>query len=231
MSKRSAVPWWGWGAWVVTLALSVWAYPSLPSQVATHFNAAGQPNGESSRTVAVVFLPALMLVLQLLWSVLWKIDPKKRNYQSFWPTYRYLGGVIVVFLGLVQLWILGHAIGYAWVSIRVVPTLVGVLIMLLSNLLPRLQPNWWIGIRTPWTLSSEESWRQTHRLAGQLGIPVGALMIVLVWVFPASNNPPDDASTSCNPLFHKKNAPAVETIPKYSTPPHMLGCCQVRTGV
>lgn len=183
-NRKSAMPWWGWLAWVVTFALGLVAYPHLPAHVATHFNAAGQPNGYSSRVTTVVLLPAIIVLVAILWQVFWRIDPKRRNYDTFWPTYRYLGGVVVVFLGLIQVWLLGHALNVPFASQRLIPTFVGVLIMLLSNLLPRVQPNWMIGIRTPWTLSSDESWRKTHRLAGYLGIPAGALMIVLVWTLP-----------------------------------------------
>lgn len=56
--------------------------------------------------------------------------------------------------------------------------------MLIANVSPRLQPNWFIGFRTPWTLSSKESWVRTHRLGGQLGVPTGLLIIVLAWILP-----------------------------------------------
>jgi uncharacterized membrane protein len=63
-------------------------------------------------------------------------------------------------------------------------TAYGIMFMLIANVLPRLQPNWFVGIRTPWTLSSEECWNRTHRLGGQLGIPIGILIVILAWVLP-----------------------------------------------
>lgn len=170
--------------------IGVVAYNHLPAQVPTHFNLAGKADRMGSRLEAVLVGPATMLGIILLWHVIWRVDPKKRNYESFWSTYRYVGGVIVVFSGLMYLWALGHVLNIAGVSsMRFAPTTFGIMILHLANVLPRLQPHWWVGIRTPWTLSSVESWNRTHRLAGHLGIPAGIFMVILAWVLPNSTIP------------------------------------------
>ncbi|MGA9175110.1 MAG: SdpI family protein [Thermoactinomyces sp.] len=187
MTKSKAIPWWGWLAWVLAMVLGALAYHHLPAEVPTHFNFAGQPDRFRPRLIAILIQPAAMLFIILLWHVLWRIDPKKKNYQDFWPTYRYIGGVIVVFLGFIYLWSLGRALNILGISsIKLIPTMIGILIFLFSNVLPRLQPNWRVGIRTAWTLSSEKSWIRTHRLAGNLGIPTGLLIIILAWILPDS---------------------------------------------
>lgn len=184
MNKKKVMPWWGWLTWILAIVLGCFAYFHLPAQVPSHVNSAGKPALFISRLVAVLYEPAIMLVIILLWHVLWRIDPKKRNYESFWSTYRYIGGVIVVCIGLIYLTVLGHLLHIG--SMRFASTAYGIMFMLIANVLPRLRPNWWIGIRTPWTLSSEESWNRTHRLGGQLGIPMGILIIVLAWVLPTN---------------------------------------------
>ncbi|MBX5435961.1 MAG: SdpI family protein [Alicyclobacillaceae bacterium] len=179
----SAVPWWGWLAWLACVATSAALYPHLPSVVATHFDAAGRPNGYSPRWLAVSVAPGLTLILLLLWQGLWRIDPKRANYSSFWSTYRLLGGCLAVFMAVTNAWMLTRNLRPA-LPVQLVPCIVGLFIMFLSNLLPRVQPNWWLGIRTPWTLSSEEAWRKTHRLGGQLGVVAGLVMVVCAWVLP-----------------------------------------------
>ena len=87
-------------------------------------------------------------------------------------------------ISLIYLTVLGHLLHIG--SMRFVMTALGIMFMLIANVLPRLRPNWWIGIRTPWTLSSEQSWIRTHRLGGQLGIPMGILIMILAWVLPTS---------------------------------------------
>jgi uncharacterized membrane protein len=185
MMKSKAIPWWVWAAWILVMVLTILAYPHLPAEVPTHFNLAGQPDRFRPRLVAVLIQPGAMLLVILLWHVLWRIDPKKKNYREFWPTYRYIGGITVVFFGLIALWSLASALNIG-IPLKFVPAMIGLLILLYSNVLPRLQPNWRIGIRTAWTLSSERSWLRTHRLAGNLGIPTGLLIIVLAWVLPSS---------------------------------------------
>jgi uncharacterized membrane protein len=71
-------------------------------------------------------------------------------------------------------------------SMRFASTAYGIMFMLIANVLPRLQSNWWVGIRTPWALTSEYSWQKAHRLGGQMGIPMGILIIVLGWVLPTN---------------------------------------------
>ncbi|MDP4126936.1 MAG: SdpI family protein [Bacillota bacterium] len=178
MKKNKAMPWWGWLAWVLTIILGIVAYTYLPAQVI------GNTNRMTPRLLVVLYEPAIMLGIILLWHVLWRIDPMKKNYESFWPTYRYIGGVIVVCISLVYLTVIGHALKFT--SMRFVPTAIGIMFMLIANILPRIQPNWWVGFRTPWTLSSTESWNRTHRLGGQLGIPMGILIIILAWILPTN---------------------------------------------
>jgi uncharacterized membrane protein len=178
MKKSKAMPLWGWFAWVLAIVIGIIAYTHLPSVVI------GKGGRMTPRLLAVVYEPSIMLVFILLWHVFWRIDPKKRNYESFWSTYRYIGGVIVVCIGLIYLTVLGHLLNIA--SMRFAPTAYGIMFMLIANVLPRLRPNWWIGIRSPWTLSSEDSWNRTHRLGGQLGIPMGILIIIFAWVLPTN---------------------------------------------
>lgn len=176
--KNNAMPWWGWFTWVVTIVLGIIAYTYLPSEVAT------KANHMRSSWLIVLYEPVIMLVVLLLWQLLWRIDPKKKNYESFWSTYRYIGGVIIVCIGIIYATVLGHTLNI--LSIRFAPTAYGIMFMLIANVSPRLQPNWWVGFRTPWTLSSTESWIRTHRLGGQLGIPMGLLIIIFAWILPTN---------------------------------------------
>ena len=178
LKKNREMPWWGWLAWVLATTLGLVVYTHLPAQIV------GKANRMTPRLLLVLYEPAIMLGIIFLWHVLWRIDPKKKNYESFWSTYRYIGGVIVVCISLAYLTIIGHVLLNT--SMRFIPTVIGIMFMLIANISPRIQPNWSIGFRTPWTLSSTESWNRTHRLGGQLGIPIGMLIIILAWVLPTN---------------------------------------------
>jgi len=74
--------------------------------------------------------------------------------------------------------ILGAALGYPVAMDRVFPVGLGVLFIVIGNLLPRARPNWFVGIRTPWTLSSDRVWEKTHRFGGHVFVVAGILMIL-----------------------------------------------------
>ena len=164
--------------WValVTATVSLLVYPRLPPRVATHWGLAGEPNGYSDRLLAVALLPLMILAMRGLAAVLPRIDPKGENYQRFAGTYWLLINGIVLFMGLVHLAVLGYGLGAPIRMERLVPAGVGVLLMVVGNYLTRVQPNWFVGIRTPWTLSSESVWRRTHRVGGRIMAGGGALM-------------------------------------------------------
>ena len=161
---RKVVP--GLVALVAAAGFSVWAYPQLPAQVATHFDLHGDPNGWSSRLVASILVPALGLVLVGVFTVLPRIDPRRANYALFSPTYWTVVNAVLVFLAGVHIVSLGKALGWAIDMSKVVGLGVGGLFILLGNLMTRIRPNWFMGIRTPWTLSSDTVWRKTHRFGG-----------------------------------------------------------------
>ena len=74
--------------------------------------------------------------------------------------------------------LLGTALGWPVSMERVVPALVGLQFIILGNALPRARPNWWFGIRTPWTLSSDRVWARTHRVGGYLLAAAGLVLLI-----------------------------------------------------
>jgi uncharacterized membrane protein len=145
---------------------SIWAYPRLPAEVATHFDLQGDANGWSSRLAAVLLVPALALAFAGIAVVLPRIDPRRPNYALFTPTYWTLINALLFLLGAIHVLVLGKALGWQVDMGRVASLGVGGMFVLIGNLMTRLRPNWFMGIRTPWTLSSDEVWRKTHRFGG-----------------------------------------------------------------
>lgn len=161
----------------IALAAAIWAYPQLPPRVATHWNFRGEADGYSGRFVAAFVFPLAILLLAGLAHVFPKIDPKGKNYPKFDDTYWLLINGVLIFAGVMHLALLGNAIG-APVSIRrVMPVALGFLFIVVGNYLSRVQPNWFLGIRTPWTLSSDTVWRKTHRLGGRVFVIAGVLFM------------------------------------------------------
>jgi len=159
---------------ILAAVLSLWAYPRMPDIVTTHWNLRGEPDGSSSRLFAASVLPLLLAGLPVLFRLLPRIDPKGENYAAFNDTYWRIANTVIVFLFGAHAVLLWQAMGRA-LDIRLAGSLgAGGLIMVLGNYLGRVRPNWFVGVRTPWTLSSETVWRKTHRTAGWLFVLAGA---------------------------------------------------------
>lgn len=178
MRKR----WLGFGLTVLAAAAGVLVFNRLPPQVATHWGVQGAPDGWSSRTSTVLFGPIAILAMTLILWALPAIDPKRENYAKFATVFRLLVNVGITFVFVVHLAVLANGAGAPVNVVRVLGASIGVLLIIVGNYLGRLRPNWFFGIRTPWTLSSEEVWRKTHRVGGWLFVLAGLVSFVMAWV-------------------------------------------------
>ncbi len=168
---------------VAMLALALWAFPRLPAEVPSHWNAQGEVDGWSGRWI--VFLPAgVSLLLWLLMQGLRRVDPRSANYQRFEPTFWLVVNLIIGFMAVVHVMTIGVALEWPMPAVdRIMIASLGVMFLVLGNVLPRVRSNWWMGVRTPWTLSSERVWRSTHRLAG-ITFVLGGLIVLAGLLLP-----------------------------------------------
>jgi uncharacterized membrane protein len=170
-------------------AVSIWAYPRLPDTVPTHWNLRGEPDGYGSRLVAALVLPAVLLGLTGLFQILPRIDPRGANYARFHDTYWRLINGVLGFLLVLHVTLLAIALGAPVDITRVITVGGGLLFVLVGNYLGRVESNWFLGIRTPWTLSSEAVWRKTHRTAAWLFVTGGIVVAVVGLVRPVGYLP------------------------------------------
>ncbi|MBX3146820.1 MAG: DUF1648 domain-containing protein [Gemmatimonadales bacterium] len=169
--------WLLFGVLAVALLASALAWGRLPAEVPTHWNARGEPDGWSSRFVAALLLPLMIAGVALGLRILPKIDPRRENYEKFADAYWIMGNCLGLFFGLLHLGMLGLAVGYPIDLSRVAAGGIGVLLAVSGNYLGRVRPNWFLGIRTPWTLEHPEIWRRTHRLTGWLFVGAGIAIL------------------------------------------------------
>lgn len=177
--------WFGLVIAAVAVALSIWAYPSLPPTVATHWSLRGTPDGFSSRLVAVFIGPVLIVGITLLFNVLPKFDPRRDNYAKFISTYWLFGNAVIAFMLIIHGIVIATGLGYTVRVDRLMPLFIGLLLVVIGNYLTRVEPNWFVGIRTPWTLSSDTVWRKTHRTGGGLMV-LGGLIVATAAFLPHS---------------------------------------------
>jgi uncharacterized membrane protein len=161
------------------LVVTVVAYPHLPNSVATHWNIHNQPNGYSPRWALFLLGPGLMTAMMLLFYFLPWLSPKNFEVESFRSTYFQIMLMLVTMLAYfsgVALWVgLGH-------PLNVGAAIVGgvcLLFVSLGNLMGRVRRNFYIGVRTPWALSSERVWNATHRFAAKTLVAGGLVGLAL----------------------------------------------------
>ncbi len=164
---------------VAAFVASILFYSQLPDPMPTHWNAAGQPDDYASRFVGAFLLPVIMIGVYLMLLFLPRIDPKRMNIERFSETYTLVRTIIIFFFAYIHGVILYTVISNQnKLMTGFITGGVGLLLMLIGNYMPRMRSNWFMGIRTPWTLSSETVWRKTHRLGGKLFMLAGLLMIL-----------------------------------------------------
>lgn len=164
------------GMFILSLLVAVYFYPQLPENVASHWNAEGQVDGYTNRLVGAFMMPAMFGVLAVFFFLIPRIDPLKENIQKFRETYEIMVMLILGFLFFVYLQMLLWNTGFRVSVAMTVPIGVGILFVALGFLLPKAKRNWFVGIRTPWTLSSDEVWDKTHRMGGKMFIMMGVLV-------------------------------------------------------
>jgi uncharacterized membrane protein len=170
---------------VIAFAASAAVYDSLPDPMPTHWDMSGEVDGWTSLPWGAFLLPAMLVAMLAIFHVLPRIDPRKANYAKFQGSYEILIITIMTFMVAVHLLVLANARGSNISMERLIPIGVGVLFMVIGNLLPRTRPNWCVGIRTPWTLSSDRVWERTHRFGGHLFVATGLILLLTAAFAPA----------------------------------------------
>jgi uncharacterized membrane protein len=171
---------------ILAVLASVVVYPRLPETMPTHWNASGGVNGWSSRFWGAWIVPLVMAVLWFVMRLLPHIDPRRVNYEKFSGMYESLIIATMTFMLGLHVLLLMSATGTAVAMDRVMMGGVGAFFVVIGVLLPRARPNWFVGIRTPWTLSSDLSWERTHRIGGLLFIVLGVVTVISALLVPRS---------------------------------------------
>ena len=165
---------------VMVLALAVMAavlWGRLPEPMPSHWNAAGEVDGTMPRLPGTLLLVALPLFVVLMFRLIPAISPKGFRTDQFTGVVNLLQVITVLFTAGVSAVVLLAAIGVNVDMPLVVTSGTGVLLIAIGNQLGKVRKNFFIGIRTPWTLASDEVWAKTHRLGGWMMVLAGVVML------------------------------------------------------
>ncbi len=189
-------------ATLIMSAMTIWTINTLPEtgDIPVHWNYKGEadrfePVANAKRILWL--LPGLSVFTSLILALGIKIDPRNKNIQRSGRAYMaiWLGTlVLMVFVTALVCYAMITGASSPDAKLDVMPELIvgglSVLLLIMGNYLPKSRSNWFFGIRTPWTLSSDESWEKTHRIAGRLFIGLGitgfisALVLPTTWQIP-----------------------------------------------
>jgi uncharacterized membrane protein len=165
------------------IILIILLHPSLPEQMVVHWNAAGEPDGYMPKWPALLLLPIISMFLLCIFLLIPKIDPMKQNIRRFIKFYDvfvllFFSFMLYLFI-LLLLWNLGHTFS----MLHALLPAFAVLLYGAGVLCDHAKQNWFIGVRTPWTLSSKRVWEKTHKLAAKL-FKISAVVTLLGLIWP-----------------------------------------------
>lgn len=173
---------------LAALIIGWWAYPNLPDMVPSHWNIAGEVDGWSTRLGHTLGIPATMLGVYLLFPLIRKIEPRKLHFEKSIGFYNLIRNFLMGFF--LYIFVIATWAGLSNEPVPMntfIPFAIGILFILLGNYMSQIKSNFFMGIRTPWTLSSDTVWQKTHLLGGYTFV-IGGILFVFTPFFPEPFN-------------------------------------------
>ncbi len=163
----------------IMFAFTIYSYTQLPEQIPIHWNEKGVANGFGAKWT-IFILPAITIIAYLVLLILPKYDVYKKNLEKCNTPIYWLTVLIVIFFILLHTTTILQAAGVQFNMNYVLIPLFGLFFIGIGFILPHIKRNFFIGIRSPWTLSSEKVWDKTHKVGGKVFIIAGALTLVSI---------------------------------------------------
>lgn len=156
------------GIVILSFLLGIYFYSIVPDVIPSHWNAMGEVDGYTNRFWGIFLLPIIIFLLYVFLNIVPKIDPRMVNIDSFSEDYKGIILVTLAFLFYVYLLTISWALGYQYNMIQMMSVGFAGLFYYIGSSLENIKSNFFLGIRTPWTLSDERVWEKTHKLGGNL---------------------------------------------------------------
>ena len=168
---------------LVSVLASVVAYQFLPEKIVSHWNIYGNADSQMDKAFALSIMPIVAIFIAALYFLIPKLDPLRQNIKKFEFQYGLMFATIIAFMLYIHiitiLWNLGFSLN---ISAAIIPG-VALLLFVIGLLLKDSERNWFVGVRTPWTLSSDNVWKKTHLLASKTFM-IAAVILLLSIFFP-----------------------------------------------
>jgi uncharacterized membrane protein len=179
---------WIWVIMILPLLYLAYVWPTLPDIVPTHFGMDGQPNDWSHKSVLIYIVTGTVIGVYVLLTIVPAIDPK-RKISGMGSKFFLFKLFMMLFMSAISFFVIEAAVSKSIGNVHSLFVLVGALFAFLGNYMQAFKPNYFIGIRTPWTLENETIWRKTHLLGGKLFFAAGLLIMVLPFILKENFQP------------------------------------------
>jgi uncharacterized membrane protein len=160
---------------VAAFAVAAVLYPRLPPRVPTHWNWRGEADGFMPKSIGAFLMPLTLAGLWGLFAAIPWLSPRGYRVDRFRAAFDVMQAATLAFLLFIHALALAAALGRPVAMNRALALGLGLLLMVIGNFLGKVTKNFFVGIRTPWTLASDEVWLRTHRLGGRLFVAAGLL--------------------------------------------------------
>ena len=169
------------GIILFSFIVSIYIYPQMPEKMVSHWNAQGQADGYMSKFWGLFLIPITLVGLALLFTAIPRIDPLKANIEKFRKYYDGLVVLFFIYMVSIQFHVILWNLGIKISPNIIMPISIGILFFYIGVLCENAKRNWFIGIRTPWTLSNEKVWEKTHKIGGKLFKIAGVIAFIGVF--------------------------------------------------
>ena len=173
--------------WLILLLPFIYTaimWNKVPGRVPTHFNVKGEADDYSTKAFALLLLPVMNVIIYFVLFFIPRIDPRKKNYAFFGSSYQNIRLLIHLFFAGIFIFITQTTSGGKPLQLNAFFSGMLLFFALLGNYMRTVRSNFFVGIRTPWTLSSDVVWRKTHELGGRIWFYSGIILAIVVFFLP-----------------------------------------------
>jgi len=163
---------------VLSFLIGLFFYPYMPEKVASHWDEQGVVNGYMPKFWGVFLVPIISLGLVILFLLIPKIDPLKKNIDKFRNYFDWFIIIFLLFMLYIYMLTILWNLGARFNMFQLMIPAMGLLFFYLGLLMQKAKRNWFVGIRTPWTMSSDYVWEKTHKLGAKLYMLAGIIALL-----------------------------------------------------
>ncbi len=153
----------------------------LPEKIPMHWDFSGNVDSYYNKELGILIIPLFNILMYVLFLALPRIDPRGKNYKLFGKTYKILRYSLNAFMFLIFVLIMLFSLGYDLNIGSIVIYSTIILFLVFGNFLGKIKSNYFVGIRTPWTLENPEVWAATHRLGGKIWVWASLIMLIVAF--------------------------------------------------